>query len=48
MEMQEPYRHIHSEYAPNGGTLQMFVRLGKPTKAFPQSMRRDVLDLIKP
>lgn len=46
-EMKEPYRNIHKEYAPNGSTIQMLLRMGKPTKKFPQSMRRDVMDLMK-
>lgn len=45
-EMKEPYNSIHREYASDGGTIQMLVRLGKPTKEVPQSMRRDVMDLI--
>lgn len=47
-EMKEQYRKIHGEYAPEGGTIQMFFRMGKPTQEFPQSMRRDVMDLIIP
>ncbi|MCL6460043.1 MAG: hypothetical protein K6T85_18785 [Gorillibacterium sp.] len=47
-EMKEPYQRIHNEYAPEGGTIQMFFRVGKPIQSFPQSMRRDVLDLIEP
>jgi hypothetical protein len=45
-EMKEPYSSIHRDYASDGGTLQMLVRLGKPAKEVPQSMRRDVMDLI--
>ncbi len=45
-EMKKLYNGIHRDYAPDGGTIQMFVRLGKPTKKIPQSMRRDVMDLI--
>lgn len=45
-EMKEPYSGIHRDYAPDGGTIQMFVRLGKPTQEVPPSMRRDVMDLI--
>lgn len=45
-EMNEPYSSIHRDYASGGGTIQMLVRLGKPTKEVPQSMRRDVMDLI--
>ncbi|TEB14964.1 hypothetical protein Psfp_02536 [Pelotomaculum sp. FP] len=45
-EMKEPYSGIHRDYASDGGTIQMLVRLGKPTKEVPQSMRGDVMDLI--
>jgi hypothetical protein len=45
-EMKELYKDIHKDYAPEGGTIQMLVRLGKPTKEVPQSMRRDAMDLI--
>ena len=47
-EMQEQYTKIHAEYAANGETIQMFFRIGTPTQAFPNSMRRDVMDLIVP
>lgn len=46
-EMKDQYRKIYSDYAQKGSTIQMFVRLGKPTQEFPQSMRRDVMDLIE-
>lgn len=45
-EMQEQYTAIHHEYAAEGGTIQMFFRIGTPTQEFPNSMRRDVTDLI--
>lgn len=45
-EMEEQYNKIHSDYAPEGSTIQMFFRIGKPTQEFTQSMRRDVMDLI--
>lgn len=45
-EMDKLYKDVHSEYAKDGGTIQMLLRIGKPTKDFPQSMRRDVMDLI--
>jgi hypothetical protein len=45
-EMKEQYNKIHSDYAPKGSTIQMFFRMGKPTQEFPQSMRRDVMDLV--
>ncbi len=46
-EMKAPYDAIHRAYAPNGGTIQMLVRIGKPTKGVLLSMRRDVTDLIR-
>ncbi|HBL84340.1 MAG: hypothetical protein A2Y17_05070 [Clostridiales bacterium GWF2_38_85] len=46
-EMEEQYNKIHEEYAPEGGIIQMFIRLGKPTKEALQTMRRDVMDLIE-
>lgn len=45
-EMREQYNKVHDDYAPKGSTIQMFLRMGKPTKKFPQSMRRDVMDLV--
>jgi hypothetical protein len=45
-EMKEQYSSVHHDYASDGGTIQMLVRLGKPTKVVPQSMRRDVMNLI--
>lgn len=45
-EMNELYNGIHRDYTPDGGTIQMLVRLGKPTKDVPQSMRRDIMDLV--
>ncbi|MGG6314138.1 Acg family FMN-binding oxidoreductase [Paenibacillus macerans] len=45
-EMQELYQGIHREYAHEGGTIQMLVRVGRPTREAPLSMRRDVMDLI--
>ncbi|CFX70507.1 Nitroreductase [Syntrophomonas zehnderi OL-4] len=45
-EMNELYQGIHRDYAPDGGTIQMLMRVGKPTKEVPPSMRRDVMDLI--
>lgn len=44
-EMKEPYHRIHHNYAEDG-TIQMLLRLGKPTKEVPHSMRRDVMELI--
>ncbi len=46
-EMKELYTKIHREYASNGKVIQMLVRMGKPTEEAQQTMRRDVMDLIK-
>ncbi len=45
-EMQEPYGSIHNDYAADGSTIQMLVRMGVPAKEVSLSMRRDVMDLI--
>lgn len=45
-EMKQQYNKIHSDYAPKGSTIQMLSRMGKPTQKVPQTMRRDVRDLI--
>jgi hypothetical protein len=45
-EMNQLYSEIHQDYAPEGGTIQMLVRLGQPAQEVPQSMRRDVMELI--
>lgn len=45
-EMREQYQAIHKAYAPEGGTIQMLVRVGKPVKQVPRSMRRDVQEII--
>lgn len=45
-EMKEQYTKIHKDYAPNGGTIQMLLRIGQPTQEYPNSMRRDIMDLI--
>lgn len=45
-EMREQYAAVHRAYAPQGGTIQMLVRLGKPVKQVPRSMRRDVREII--
>ncbi len=44
----EQYAAIHGLYAPGGETIQMLVRLGSPTVEYPQSMRREVSDLVLP
>lgn len=45
-EMGAVYQAIHRDYAPQGGTLQMLVRVGQPVKEAPLSMRRDVMELV--
>ncbi len=45
-EMKELYNSIHNDYVSGEGVIQMLVRMGRPTKEFPQSMRRDVMDLV--
>lgn len=45
-QMKKEYENIHRQYAPDGGTIQMLVRIGKPSKGTPVSMRRDVMDFV--
>lgn len=45
-EMKKLYNGIHRDYAADGSTIQMLVRIGKPDQNVPQTMRRDVTDLI--
>ena len=45
--MAAPYAAIHAQYAPEGQTIQMLVRVGTPTTEYPVSMRRDVADLLR-
>ena len=44
--MAAPYAAIHAEYAPDGQTIQMLVRIGTPTTDYPLSMRRDAKALV--
>ncbi|WP_309615121.1 hypothetical protein, partial [Salinibacterium sp.] len=44
--MAAPYAAVHDQYAPGGDTIQMIVRVGTPTIEYPQTMRRNVTDLI--
>ncbi len=46
-EMKQTYENFNHEYASRGQTVQMLLRIGKPVKPAPYSMRRDVLSLIK-
>lgn len=45
-EMHTLYEGIHRDFAPQGGTIQMLVRVGRPSKQVPRSMRRDVSALL--
>ena len=45
-EMSEIYSQIHSEFASNGETIQMLVRMGESVHDTPPTMRVDVNDLI--
>ncbi|MNC22107.1 hypothetical protein D3C75_700970 [compost metagenome] len=45
-EMAAVYEAVHRDYAAQGGTLQMLVRVGQPVKEAPLSMRRDVTELL--
>jgi hypothetical protein len=44
--MAAPYAAIHAQYAPDGQTIQMLVRVGTPTTEYPVSMRRDANALM--
>ncbi|CAN5174253.1 nitroreductase family protein [soil metagenome] len=44
--MAAPYAAIHAEYAPDGETIQMLVRMGTATAEYPVSMRRDANALV--
>ena len=46
-EMAQQHAAIQAEYAPGGGTIQMFIRLGQPAKNALRTMREDVTELIK-
>lgn len=45
--MAAPYAAIHAEYAPDGQTIQMLVRVGTPTTQYPVTMRRDANSLVR-
>ncbi|GIP23598.1 hypothetical protein [Paenibacillus sp. J22TS3] len=45
-EMERQYYSIHRDYAARGGTIQMLVRVGAPTKSAAPTMRRDALDFL--
>lgn len=44
--MAAPYAAIHAEYAPDGQTIQMLVRIGTATTGYPVTMRRDAQALV--
>nr|WP_314463107.1 hypothetical protein [uncultured Clostridium sp.] len=45
-EMKQPYDDFRNDYAGQGQTIQMLLRIGEPQTSAPNSMRRDVLSLI--
>lgn len=45
-EMEALRTRAHAGYAPAGETIQMLVRVGRPTKDVPRSTRRDAADLV--
>ncbi len=45
-EMTSLYEQVHAEYATEGQTIQMLMRIGVPTRDVPRSMRRDAADLL--
>ncbi len=45
-EMRAQYEAIHKAYASDGGTIQMLVRVGKPVRQVPRSMRRGVQEIL--
>ncbi|MDJ0338022.1 hypothetical protein [Cryobacterium sp. PH31-O1] len=44
--MAVPYAAVHAQYAPEGQTIQMLVRVGTPTVEYPTSMRRAATTLV--
>ena len=46
-EMAGMYKEIHEEYAGEGETIQMLMRIGVPEKEVPPTMRLDVMDIIE-
>lgn len=45
--MAVPYAAVHDQYAPDGGTIQMLVRVGTATTDYPPTMRRDASALLR-
>ncbi|MCQ1535716.1 hypothetical protein FTO70_08495 [Methanosarcina sp. KYL-1] len=46
-EMAGLYKEFHEEYAREGETIQMLIRVGVPEKEVPPTMRLDVMDIIE-
>lgn len=44
--MSGPFAAIHRRYAPEQQTIQMLVRVGSPTTAYPPTMRRDATEIV--
>jgi hypothetical protein len=44
--MAAPYASIHEQFAADGRTIQMLVRMGTATTDYPVTMRRDANDLV--
>ena len=44
-EMSELYKQVHNEFAENGQTIQMLVRMGRADNVL-HSPRRDVMDIV--
>ncbi|MDF2885714.1 MAG: hypothetical protein K0R23_99 [Lacrimispora sp.] len=45
-EMKQPYDDFRNDYAGQGQSVQMLLRIGKPETSAPNSMRRDVMSFI--
>lgn len=46
-EMADEYAAAHRLLAPDGGTVQMLLRVGVPTREYPTSMRLGVEDVVE-
>lgn len=46
-EMGNIYQEIHKIYANDGSTIQMLIRIGKPTMEVPKSIRQEVSKIIE-
>lgn len=45
-EMKQPYDNFRNDYAGQGQTVQMLLRIGKPETVAPNSMRSDVMSIV--